>query len=459
VRAKVLTTVFGLLVSATVVRGDDWPQWRGPQRDGVWRETGIVKTLPSGKLTYRWRTPVGSGFAGPAVAGQRVYVADRIVARDESLPRNDPGRRKLVRGGERILCLDAESGRILWKYEYACPYNISYPVGPRATPTVDGGKVYSLGAMGDLFCFDAESGKVVWQKNYPADFGTEINFWGMAAAPLIDGDHIVLLAGGKNNGCVVALNKLTGVEVWRALDSADPGYAAPILIDSGGRRQLIVWNPVGLYGLDPKTGAVYWQQKAEIHLGHSIATPIFDPNRRLLFVTSFFDGPMMLKLGAAQPTASLLWKGNSHSELPQNTDGLHSIISTPAFQDGYIYGICSYGQLRCLDATTGKRIWETFDATGRGRWWNAFLIQHEDHFLLCNEQGELIIAKLSPKGYHELSRSFLIEPTNRAQRRKVVWSHPAFAHRCIFARNDKEVVCVDLSAENLSHQLPEAVEP
>lgn len=444
-RVVVAVALFNLTLFGLAAHGDDWPQWRGPQRDGVWRETGIVDTLPA-KLTYRWRVPIAGGFTGPAVAGHRVFVADRIRAQGEPDAENRPLTRELIGGGERVLCLHADTGQVLWQHEYPCRYNISYPIGPRATPTIHQGKVYTLGAMGDLFCLDAETGAVVWQKNYPADFGTKINFWGMAAAPLIDGDLVIVLAGGKDGAGVVALNKDTGAKVWQALDSPDPGYSAPIIINSGGRKQLIVWNPVGLYGMAPQNGKVYWQQLAEVRLGHSVASPAYDPASSQVFVTSFFDGPMMVKLDAQRPAANLLWKGNSHSELPERTDGLHSIISTPVIQDGYIYGVCSYGQLRCLNAKTGQRLWETLDATGHGRWWTAHLVKHRDRFFLCNEQGELIVAKLSPKGYQELSRTFLIEPTNRAGRRKVAWSHPAFARRCVYARNDSEIVCADLSA-------------
>ena len=438
------TILVCLLARLPVAWADDWPQWRGPLRDGVWRETGITEQLPK-KLVYRWRVPIGGGFAGPAVVGNRVYVTDRISAEDVLATENKPLLRELVSGGERILCLDTETGRIVWQRTYPCEYKISFPAGPRSTPTVHEGKVYSLGGMGDLFCLDAASGDVLWKKNYVADYGTKMNLWGMAAAPLIDGQRLVLLVGGNNDACVVALDKDSGKEVWRALDATDPGYSAPVIILAGGRRQLIVWNPVGLYGLNPQTGTVYWKQPAEIRMGHSVATPIFDAAQSQLFVTSFFDGPMMLQLAAQQPTARLLWKGHSHSELPANTDGLHSIISTPVLQDGFIYGVCSYGQLRCLDARTGKRVWETYEATDKGRWSTVHLVRHGERHVLFNDQGELIFAQLSPEGYKQQSRASLIEPTLQAGRRKVVWSHPAFAHRCVFARNDKEIVCADLS--------------
>ena len=140
----------------------------------------------------------------------------------------------------------------------------------------------------------------------------------------------------------------------------------------------------------------------------------------------------------------MLWRRDKGTE--KDPDGLHSLMSTPHLSDGYVYGICSYGHLRCLNAETGVEQWQTLQATGYGRWWNAFLTRHEDRFFIANEQGDLIIARLTPQGYQELSRTFLIEPTNQAQRRAVVWSPPAFAYRSIFAHNDKRLICVDLAA-------------
>ena len=425
------------------IRADDWPQWRGPLRDGVWRETGIVPTLPK-QPKYRWRTAIGSGFAGPAVAGNRVFLCDRILAAGEQSGEFRWDRKDPLRGLERVLCLDSNTGKILWKHEYACRYEISYPVGPRATPTVHAGKVYTLGAMGDLLCLDATDGRVLWSRNYTRDFGTEMNPWGMAAAPLVDGNRLIVLVGGKDHAGVMALEKDSGRELWRALDCPDPGYSAPVIIEYGGTRQLLVWCPTGLYGLDPATGKVFWDERAEVKMGHSIASPIHDPERGLVFATSFFNGPLMMQLDPTKTAARLLWKGNSNSELPGRTEGLHGLMATPFFQDGCLYGVCSYGHLRCLDALSGNRIWETLAATGEARWSTAFLVRHEEKFLLFNEHGDLIMARLSRKGYEELSRTHLIEPSSKVGGRIVVWSHPAFAHRSVFVRNDREIVCVDL---------------
>lgn len=435
-------SVIVLALAAAAARADDWPQWRGPRRDGVWREEGIVASLPK-ELSFKWRTPIGAGYSGPAVADGRVYVTDRILGDGQANPLN-PFSREAVGGQERVLCLDAASGAVVWKHEYPCQYTISYPAGPRATPTVHEGKVYMVGAMGDFFCFDAKTGKILWSKDYRKDFGTEINIWGMSSAPLVDGKNVILLTGGSEQRNVVALDKETGAMVWHALEATDPGYAPPMIFEAGGVRQLVIWDPVGLHSLDPATGKVHWEQEFPLKAGLSIPTPIFDPARSLLFVTAFYDGPLMMKLDTAGPTASLLWKGKSQSEI--KTDGLHAIMATPFFQGDHLYGVCSYGQLRCLEEETGKRVWETFEATGEGRWWNAFLVPHQDRVFIANEQGDLIIARLTPEGYKEDSRAFLIEPTNRAMRRKIVWSHPAFANRAVYARNDKEIVCADLAA-------------
>ncbi len=439
-------SAFSLLVVLTAgtssLLADDWPQWGGPQRDGVWREQGIAKSLPA-ELHYKWRTPIGAGYAGPAVAEGRVFVTDRQLGKGEKNPDN-PFARENVRGTERVLCLDAESGDEIWKHEYPCAYEVSYPAGPRATPTVADGVVYALGAMGDLHALDAKTGDVKWAKHYVRDYGTTINTWGMSAAPLVDGERLILLVGGTENRLVVALDRRTGKLLWNALEETDPGYAPPVIVEAGGKRQLIIWTPENVHSLDPATGEHFWTQAFKCNSGLSVTMPVFDPERRRLFVTTFYNGPLMLELSANTPAAKVLWRGKSKSE--QKTDGLHAIMCTPILASETIYGVCSYGQLRGLKAGTGERLWETRAATGEGRWWNAFLVRHENRVLIANEQGELIVARLTPAGYQEISRSKLIEPTRKVRRRMTVWSHPAFARKSVFARNDNEIVCADLSA-------------
>jgi len=442
------------LVSGQVVRGDDWPQWLGPKRDGVWRETGILTQFPKGGPKVLWRSPIGGGYSGPAVAGDRVYVTDRLLAAEAKNPPSGFTKNEIP-GKERVICLDDANGKIVWEHEYDCNYDLQYPAGPRTTPVVDNGKVYTLGAMGDLLCLDAADGKVIWSKNLTKEYHAPVQIWGFSAHPLVDGDKLICLVGGEGS-LAVAFHKDTGKELWRSLSVGHAGYCPPIIIEAGGKRQLIIWHPQALVSLDPETGKEYWSQKFEVKADLTIPTPRQDGDR--LFVSSFYNGSMMLKLDVAKPAASLLWKGKAQSEKSRLTDGLHSIISTPFFKGDYIYGVCSYGELRGLKADTGDRLWQTFQATtgaGEERWSNAFIVANGDRFFLFNEHGDLIIASLSPKEYKEISRAHLLEPTNLMvsdQRPKdrpaVLWSHPAFAHKSIYARNDKEIIRVSLAAEN-----------
>lgn len=426
---------------------DDWPQWLGPQRDAHWRETGIVKSFPAGGPPVRWRTPIGAGYTGPAVAGGRVFVTDRVLAKDAKNPAN-PFNRGVIPGNERVLCLDETTGKILWQHEYDCPYDVSYPAGPRATPVVSGGKVWTLGTEGHLFCLDAKDGKVIWSREFKKDFNAKTPLWGFSANPLLDGNKLICLVGGEGS-VAVAFDTDTGKELWRALTAREPGYAPPMIFQAGGKRQLIVWHPESLNSLDPETGKVHWSEPFAVRSGLTVPTPRVLGDK--LFITSFYNGPMMLKLAADKPAAEVVWRGTSNNE--RNTDKLHAIMCTPWLEDGHIYGVCSYGQLRCLKADTGERLWETFKATGatgenggrNDRWAHAFLIKHADRFFIANEKGDLIIAKLSPQGYEEVSRAHLLEPTGNAGARPVVWSHPAFANKHAYMRNDKEIICVDLA--------------
>jgi outer membrane protein assembly factor BamB len=370
------------------------------------------------------------------VADGRVFVADRIE--DQEL--------------ERVLAFDAADGAQVWKHEYKAAYGkLGYPLGPRATPTIDGDRVYALGAVGHLKCLNAHTGDVIWEKLFPDDFGTKLPVWGTAAAPLVDGDQLILLAGGADGSLVVSLDKTTGKELWRSLDDEAVGYAPPVIFEYGGKRQLIVWHPTAVSAIDPDAeGKLLWEVPFEVGAGMTISTPRQQGDR--LLVTGFYCGPLMIDLGADGVTPNVLWRtAPGNNEVKNNS--LHAVMCTPLFTDSHVYGVGSYGDLRCLDAKTGEIVWETREPTGDGRWWNAFIIPLGDaptaagarRVLIHNEQGELILAELSPQGYRELSRSMLIEPTQPIQRRMTVWSHPAFANKCAYARNDKQLICVSLA--------------
>ena len=327
---------------AGVLQADDWPQWLGPNRDAVWRENGIVEKFPAGGPPILWRAAVGGGYSGPAVAHGRVYLSDRQLPDGGTNPK-DPFQRSVIRGSERVLCFNEADGKLVWKYDYDCPYTISYPAGPRATPLIADGKVFSLGAEGNLFCLDATNGKVLWSHDFKKDYGAQTPMWGFAAHPLLDGNRLICLVGGEGS-TAVAFDKDTGKEIWKNLSIKDPGYAPPMIYEGGGKRQLIIWHPDSVNSLEPETGKLYWSAPWKARMNLTISTP-----RKLedwLFFTSFYSGSLMLHLDSSKPSATVAWKTEKPSE--KDTTHLNAIMCTPFLEDGYIYGVCSYGQLRCL---------------------------------------------------------------------------------------------------------------
>jgi outer membrane protein assembly factor BamB len=219
-----------------------------------------------------------------------------------------------------------------------------------------------------------------------------------------------------------------------------------VIVETGTTRQLIIWHTAAVSALAPDSGRVLWEQPFRIHMNSPIATPVW--RAPYLLVSAFFNGSRLFRLQDRPPAAELLWKGASDSEI--DTDGLHALMATPVADGDYIYGVCSYGQLRCLRLADGSRVWETQQLTvEKARNASAFLVRHGDRFFINNDRGELILARLSPSGYREISRTQLIEPTSepgaRRERGAVNWSHPAYANRHIFARNDREILCASLA--------------
>ena len=437
-----LVPIVVLLGEFSAVQADDWPEFRGKGRLGVWNETGLLESFPESGLKVRWRRPIRAGYSGPAVVNGRVFVTDFEPTQG-------------MRGTERALALDEMTGETLWVQEWEADYaGIQWEVGPGATPTVEEDRVYVLGRTGILSALSVEDGTVLWRKSYGDDYGVDRMRWGFdwgfASAPLVDGDLLICFVGGTADARVVAFDKLSGDEIWRALSSeGDLGVAQPIIIEAGGARQLIAWDPEEVVSLDPETGEVYWRQPYVVGGAMTVAVPVQVGQQ--LFFSTFYDGPMMLTLNQDRPGASIAWKGSSNSEI--RTEGLHAVLSTPIIDGNHIYGICSYGQLRALDARTGERIWETQQATvERRRWVSGFMVRNGDRVFLNNDRGELVIAKLRPAGYEEISRTDLIAPTsapgNRRELRNVNWVHPAYANKHIVTRNDEEIISVSMDASD-----------
>jgi outer membrane protein assembly factor BamB len=441
-----LAAGFVLTSSTTSLSAEDWPQWRGINRDAIWNETGVVERFPDDGLTVKWRAPVRGGFAGPAVADGRVFVLDY----------QETAGSRTMDGHERLVVFDEETGTVLWQQEWPATYRnlqFKFATGPRAVPTVDGNRVYTLGAAGMLSCFDTETGELLWRVDTVTDYDATVPVQGTSQAPIVEENLLIAAVGGEPDAKVVAFNKVTGDEVWRSLDNiSETGYSAPIIIDAGGARQLILWHATAITSLNPKTGEIYWNQDFTIGGGMAITTPV--RSGRYLAVSQFFNGTMMLALNPDRPDARMLWKGRNRGELPDQTDSLHSIISTPIVVGDHLYGIGSYGELRGIDATNGERLWESDQMNEQDRWATAYFVRHRDRYFVVNDSGELILARFNPDGYEEIDRTRLLRPTTRTRGgisgryrdRAVLWAHPAFANQHVVVRNDETVVRLSLAS-------------
>jgi outer membrane protein assembly factor BamB len=429
---RVLITLLFATTWGSFAQADDWPQWRGANRDGVLQETGLLQSFLGSELKADWSVTLGPGYSGPTVANGRVYVTDRAPDRNETAL-------------ERVFCFRADDGELIWDHQYETEYTVGYTAGPRASVTVHQGVAIAVGAMGHLKCFDAATGDLHWEHDLNTEYQVRMPIWGITAAPLVYKDSVIQIAAGAGDACVVAFDLETGRERWRAIDEK-AGYSAPILIRQGNQDVVVCWTGESITGLNPATGKVFWSVPMlprQMPIG--VPTPVIQGEH--LFVSSFYDGAMLIRLNLDKPEAAKLWHRVGQDE--RNTDALHCMISTPIIKGDYIYGVDSYGELRCLDLKTGDRIWEDTTAVPKARWATIHTIQHGDREIMFNDQGELIFAKLSPAGFQEVSRAKLIAPTKKQLSRRggVTWSHPAISDGYIYIRNDKELLRASIKAE------------
>ncbi len=430
------TAHWAALLISPLLPAADWPQWMGPQREGIWDEPALAEKADPAGAVLVWSSKAGGGYAGPAVADGRVFLMSRYAVQGQTDTSGG------LKGEEELLCVDRKTGTVLWRQRWPALYKIDYHSGPRATPTVHDGLVYALGAEGHLLCADAADGTVKWRKELQKELPCQAPTWGFAGHPLVFGDLLICLAGGDGSTCV-AFDRRTGQEKWRALSSKQAGYCPPVLIQHGGVPQLIVWHGEAINSLDPNNGKVHWTIPRESRYGVSMASPILRGDE--LLVSAYWWGSRLFKLHPDRSAPDTLWQ--TEKEGDTRTEHLNSLMGSPLAVGDHFYGVCSRGQLRCLEWKTGKRLWETMAATGgkEDKWVTAFLTRlgrSGNEFLLFNEQGELIRATLTPEAYQEKSRRLLIDPNSPdVKNRRVVWSHPAYAEGHVFVRNDGELRC------------------
>ncbi len=442
IRYLAFFALFASTVTTYDAAADDWPQWRGSRRDGVWRENGVIAKFDGKTIQRRWSAPISSGYSGPTVADGRVYVSDRL---------REP------REQERVHCFEWKTGKKLWTYAYDCVYrDFKYPAGPRASVIIDEGRAYSLGAAGHLLCLDAKSGKVNWKRDLRTEYEIRMPDWGISASPIIEGDLIIVQIGGKGDACVVAFEKSSGKERWKSL-ADEASYSAPILVDGSpsakgaGKRVLVCWTANRIAGLEPSTGKLIWGHPFKYERWPiAISDPVLHrpsgpSSGPLLLFSEAHKGTLLLRLSHDGSGVEKVW--HQRGEGNRSTTALHCLQSTPIVRGDHAYGIDNEGVLRCLDLDDGKQVWQDESLMPRARWATGYIVRNGERYWILNERGELIIAQLSPKGLQELSRAKLLDPTMMQLRRRggVTWSHPAFAYRHVFARNDEELVCADLS--------------
>lgn len=437
---KVLIAVGFAALSCCVSAADDWTQWSGNTRNGQWNDSGILSKFPEGGLQPVWKVPAGSGYASPVVADGRVFIVDY---------RPKDGTRTLE-AIERMLCLDETTGKEIWSHEWETHYRRqmqSYATGPRATPLIDGESIFCIGATGRIFCFDTKTGDVQWEIDALEAFDARVPIWGVSASMVAWKDTVIIPCGGAD-GLLRALNKKTGKTVWKAIPAQyEIPYCAPEIFEIDGRSHLVQWSKERLTGLDPDTGNELWHVPFSAQSNMGIGRPVQIGNR--ILVSCFYNGSMLIEVNGTD--AKIVWKNGGKGERPNQTRGLHAVMTTPIVEGDHFYGTCSYGELRGLTLADGERVWENKELTRQGRWGSIFWVKQGGRYFVNNDIGELLIMKFTPEGPKVIDRTKLIEPDTHCgygPRRfgdaLVNWVHPAYANGHVIIRNDSEVRRVSL---------------
>ena len=385
----------------------DWPQFLGPKRNGVYGGAAISGSWPASGPSILWRKPVGEGFSGPVVHAGRLILFHRIESR------------------ERVECLQAESGLPLWQYDYPTDYrdDFGFDGGPRATPSVWEGKVYTFGAQGVLQCLELESGRKIWSLKTHEKFGVRKGFFGAACSPLVEDGRVFLNVGGGDQAGLVAFDARTGRVLWTATDD-EASYSSPAMATLDGRRQVLFLTRTGLVSADPKSGEILFRfrWRARSRASVNAATPLA-AGASIFISSSYRTGAVQLRV-----------KGSELETVWTSDESLSNHYSTSVIRGDHLFGFHGrqeYGQsLRCVALETGRVLWSR-DGFGAGT-----LSLAGDRLVVLKENGELLLVAASPQAFRLIAKARILAPTVRA--------YPALADGRLFARNQKEMVAVDL---------------
>jgi hypothetical protein len=398
-KPRIALSAFAAILGAVVILqgmagADDWPRWRGVNGDGISAEAGWDVSAFKGQMKPLWTQNVSSGYSAASVVGDKLYTMGNQDGKDY------------------IGCLDVEKGTVLWSYSYDCKGG-DYP-GPRATPAVDGDRLYTFSNRGDLVCLTT-GGEKVWKLNVGERAGAKNITWGYSGSPLVVGDLVVVNAGTSG----AAFNKETGADAWKS-PAGQGGYATPVAYELDGVKCIAIFSKSAVCGVEAATGKMLWSYPWETR--HNVNAPdpiIFD---HYVFVTSGYGRGCGL-IDIAGNKAKKVWENNE----------IAAHFSSCVYIDGYIYGIdgnTGKGKLKCIDAMTGNRKWE--HDTGFGA-----LIAVDGKLIVQNERGSVFVAAVDPAGYKELAKGMTFDP-----KRSHIWTAPVLANGRYYVRaDDGNVAC------------------
>ncbi len=401
-----LASLLALVVTARA-QAEDWPQVLGPNRNLTTSATNLAPSWPKDGPPLLWQRKVGQGFCGPAVQGERLILFHRV---DDK---------------ETVECLDAATGAALWKAAYLTRYHddFGFDEGPRATPAIADGRVYTFGAEGALNCWKLSSGEKNWGIDTKTEFGSGKGFFGMACSPLIEGGLVIMNIGGKNGAGIVAFDKVTGAVRWKATET-EASYSSPVAATFAGRRRLLIITRQGLVAADPQDGRILFQYPwtPPIRASVSAALPLVIDD--LIFISASYG------LGAAL----LRYKESMPEQIWASNDALSNHYATSVYHAGFLYGFDGRQEqgceLRCVELKTGKVRWSESGL----RAGTVMLVN--DQLFVLTEKGELLRAPARADGF---------KPTDRAQILPfVARAYPALAHGRFYARSSEKMVCLDL---------------
>jgi outer membrane protein assembly factor BamB len=386
--------------------GRDWPQWRGPQRDGLSRETGLLSTWPAGGPRVLWTKPIGRGFSSLAIAGGRLYTMDEESERYEA-----------------VVCLDAGTGKEIWRFRYPNHYEERFGPGPRSTPAVDGNLVYAVGPTGIFHCLRADTGQKVWRHDLLEEFHGRPMQYGVSFSPLVEGTLVFTAPGGPDGCSIAAFDKHTGALVWKA--QGDPmGYSSPIAITAAGVRQVLFFTNTALVSLSPTDGTLYWRYPWQTEGGFNIATPLAFGN--YVFISSAYGkGCALLEITAEAD-------GSLHASRVYEHNRMRNHFASSVRHGDHLYGFDQM-DLVCLNVRTGAIVWRE---KGARSFRKGSLLIADGHLLILGEDGRLVLAPASPAGYVEKA-AYQIGPNK-------FWTVPALAGGKLYVRNESQIYCLGL---------------